>query len=106
MYSTALQVVNSRRSSSTYTEYELLKALDEWVFDAYQITQPVHQKIIRYWARRLNFKKEIRKQIGKGETIGVSDETTAARVKCSTRVGCRMPAICQENRFDLLSEKV
>ena len=31
-------------------------------------------------------KKEIRKQIGKGETIGVSDETTAARVKCSTRV--------------------
>ena len=86
MPSTALQVVNSPRSSSTYTEYELLKALDEWVFDAYQITQPVHQKIIRYWARRINFKQEISKQIGKGETIGVSDETTAARVKCSTRV--------------------
>ena len=86
MHSTAFQVVNSRRSSSTYTEYELLKALDEWGFDAYQITQPVHQKIIRYWARRINFKPEIRKQIGKGETIGVSDETTAVRVKCSTRV--------------------
>ena len=86
MHSTALQVVNSPRSSSTYTEYELLKALDEWGFNAYQITQPVHQKIIRYWARRINFKQEIRKQIGQGETIGVSDETTAARVKCSTRV--------------------
>ena len=86
MHSTALQVANSPRSSATYTEYELLKALDEWVFDAYQITQPVHQKIIRYWARRINFKPEISKQIGQGETIGVSDETTAARVKCSTRV--------------------
>ena len=86
MYSTAFQVANSRLSSSTYTEYELLKALLEWGFDAYQITQPVHQKIICYWAMRINRKPEIRKQIGQGETIGVSDETTAVRVKCSTRV--------------------
>lgn len=86
MSSSAAQAQSSPRISSTYTEYELVKALDEWVFDAYQITQPVHQKIIRYWARRINFKPEIRKQIGQGETVGVSDEKTAAKVNCSTRV--------------------
>ena len=86
MSSSAVQAQISSRSSSTYTEYEVIKALDEWVFDAYKITQPVHQKIIRFWARRINFKKEIRKQIGQGETIGIKDETTANRVNCSTRV--------------------
>ena len=86
MSSSAVQAQISSRSLSTYTEYELIKALDEWVFDAYKITQPVHQKIIRFWARRINFKKEIRKQIGQGETIGIKDETTADRVNCSTRV--------------------
>ena len=86
MSSSAAQAQISSRSLSTYTEYELIKALDEWVFDAYKITQPVHQKIIRFWARRINFKKEIRKQIGQGETIGIKDETTADRVNCSTRV--------------------
>ena len=86
MSSSAAQAQISSRSLSTYTEYELIKALDEWVFDAYKITQPVHQKIIRYWARRINNNPKMKRQIRQGETVGVKDATTADKVECSTKV--------------------
>jgi len=79
----AAQAQSPPRSSSTYTEYEVIKALDEWVFDAYKITQPVHQKIIRYWARRINNNSKMRRQIRQGETVGVKDATTADKVEFS-----------------------
>lgn len=82
----AAQAQSPPRSSSTYTEYEVIKALDEWVFDAYKITQPVHQKIIRYWARRINNNSKMRRQIRQGETVGVKDATTADKVECCVKV--------------------
>ena len=70
----------------TYTEFQLIKALDDWIFQSYGITQPVHQRIIRYWARRINNNPKMKRQIRQGETVGVKDVTTAEKVECSTKV--------------------
>ena len=70
----------------TYTEFQLIKALDDWIFQSYGITQPVHQRIIRYWARRINNNSKMKRQIRQGETVGVKDATTAEKVKCCVKV--------------------
>ena len=71
---------------ATYSEFQLIKALDDWIFQAYGISQPVHQRIIRYWARRINNNPKMKRQIRQGETVGVKDVTTAEKVECSTKV--------------------
>jgi len=73
-------------NQATYSEFQLIKALDDWIFQAYGISQPVHQKIIRYWARRINNNPKMKRQIRQGETVGVKDATTADKVECSVKV--------------------
>ena len=73
-------------NQATYSEFQLIKALDDWIFQAYGISQPVHQRIIRYWARRINNNPKMKRQIRQGETVGVKDATTADKVECSVKV--------------------
>ena len=73
-------------NQATYSEFQLIKALDDWIFQAYGISQPVHQKIIRYWARRINNNPKMKRQIRQGETVGIKDATTADKVKCCVKV--------------------
>ena len=70
----------------TYSEFQLIKALDDWIFQSYGISQPVHQRIIRYWARRINNNPKMKRQIRQGETVGVKDATTAEKVNCCVKV--------------------
>ena len=69
----------------TYSEFQLIKALDDWIFQSYGISQPVHQRIIRYWARRINNNPKMKRQIRQGEML--------------RQGGGRMPTFGQAVRF-------